>query len=162
MGKRTSQIKRRRMIAQLVRSQHIKNQEELRNALRARDIEVSQATLSRDIQNLGISRRSTQEGYRYHLSGGTPEPVHSSSSAEQRSIKSLATLEAIGVACNENSVIVYTLTGRASGVGVYLDSLKLTDMLASIAGDDTLLVIPRTISRTKALRDQIATIFQLD
>ena len=57
-------------------------------------------------------------------------------------------------------MIVYTLTGRASGVGVYLDSLKLSDMLASIAGDDTLLVIPRTISRTKELRDQIATIFQ--
>ena len=39
------------MIAQLVRGQHIKNQEELRNELRAREIEVSQATLSRDIQN---------------------------------------------------------------------------------------------------------------
>jgi len=162
MSKRNSQIRRRRLIAQLVRGQHIKNQEELREALTQRGIEVSQATLSRDIQNLGVSRRSTEDGYRYHLAGAGPEPSAAPPSGEQRAIKRLATLEAIGVSCNENTVIVYTLTGRASGVGVYLDSLKLPDMLASIAGDDTLLVIPRTIARTEQLREQIAAIFQLD
>ena len=68
-------------------------------------IEVSQATLSRDIQSLGISRRSTEDGYRYHLAGAGPEPSITPPSGEQRAIKRLATLEAIGVSCNENAVI---------------------------------------------------------
>ena len=54
-------------------------------------------------------------------------------------------MEVDGVESNENTVVVRPLVGRAQGVGVYLDGLGLPDLLATVAGDDTILALPKSV-----------------
>ena len=58
-------------------------------------------------------------------------------------------------------MLVRTLTGRAQGVGVFLDRLGLEDVLGTIAGDDTILVLPRSVKRTAVLRRTLERRFDL-
>ncbi|MBL6974711.1 MAG: hypothetical protein ISR64_03175 [Deltaproteobacteria bacterium] len=58
-------------------------------------------------------------------------------------------------------MVVRPLVGRAQGVGVYLDGLGLPDLLATVAGDDTILALPRSVKKTKTLKKQLKELFGL-
>jgi transcriptional regulator of arginine metabolism len=64
----------------------------------------------------------------------------------------LAEREVLQVEANEHMIVLRTLAGRAQGVGVYIDSLRHAEVLGTLAGDDTVLVLPRSVRRTPKLR----------
>jgi transcriptional regulator of arginine metabolism len=76
--------------------------------------------------------------------------------SEARRLQSVAALEVTGIESNESCVVVRTLTGRAQGVAVWLDQLGLRELLATIAGDDTILALPRSARRTERLKRELA------
>jgi len=136
MNKRQRQI----AIQEIITVHAIASQEELAEHLRKRGIEVTQATLSRDLAEMNVMRIRSGDIFRYAMR--TDE-------AEQ-SIKSLVWKEMLGADANETVIVIRTLPGRASGVAMFIDSLRHPTVLGTIAGDDTVLVIPASIKKMQA------------
>ena len=125
--------------------------------MKRRGFRVTQATLSRDLKEMRILRVPTEAGYRYAEAGSTAaEPP--TDDAEARHLASVAAAEITGLDSNESCVVVRTLTGRAQGAAVWLDGLALPDVLATLAGDDTILVLPRSARKTARLRAALHSI----
>jgi transcriptional regulator of arginine metabolism len=162
MPDRSERGRRHRAIRDIVRSTAVSSQDDLVDALAERDVHVTQSTLSRDLRELRITRIPTDAGYRYvdaeTATGATPELVP----ADRERLRSLAPLEVVSIESNETAIVIRTLIGRAQGVAVFLDRAGLDDVLGTIAGDDTILVLPRSIHRTEALRTALTTLFDLD
>lgn len=120
--KPTKKQSRQDMILRLIKEHQIKTQEDLSKALEEFKFEVTQSSLSRDISELGLVK---QHGYYAipprHAHGVTPL-VTSIDSAGQ------------------NLIIVKTLVGMAAPVGINIDSVKIPEVVGSVAGDDTVFV----------------------
>lgn len=124
-------------IQEIINAFAIGSQEELVEYLHERGIEATQATLSRDLAEMNVMRVRTGDKLQYALH--TDE-------AEQ-SIKTLVWKEMLSAVSNETVVIIRTLPGRASGVAMFIDSLMHPSVLATIAGDDTVLVLPASTKK---------------
>lgn len=136
---------RQNRIKEILKDNIISNQEELVELLNVEGIEITQATLSRDFQELGVVRTSAAEGSRYTLN------VEEAGNQ----IKKLISFEILSVESNEMLIIVRTLAGRAQGVAHYIDKLNSKLILGTIAGDDTILLVP---SSAKIIPDIIQLI----
>lgn len=125
-------------IKEIIGKKTVASQDELRQELKKKGVEVTQATLSRDLRELGVGRVATGEGSHYVL-----QPA-----AEVKILSPLVGAQVLGMAANESLIVVRTLPGSASVIGEYIDSLGHADIIGTIAGDNTLLVIPRSNTRT--------------
>lgn len=128
-------------IKEIIGTKPIANQDELRVELSRRGFRVTQATLSRDLRELGIGRVASGNGSRYIL-----QPL-----AEAAILRPLVGVEVLSINANEGVIVVRTLPGCANSVGEFIDSLKHSDIIGTIAGDNTLLVIPQSQKRTRRL-----------
>jgi transcriptional regulator of arginine metabolism len=160
MSDSPEKFRRHRAIRRLLHDEPVATQQELARHLRQAGFPTTQATLSRDLKELRIHRVSDGANYRWQEAGADGPEAHVAD-AETRRLQSVAALEVTGIDANEHCVIVRTLTGRAQGVAVWLDGLGLDDLLATIAGDDTILVVPRSIQRTARLKTELAGAFGL-
>ena len=151
-------VRRQSELITVLREEVIHNQEDLRRALRRRGFRVTQATLSRDLKELRVPCVPTASGYRYALPEMDAMPVP----AAPARMQNVAAVEVTGIDANEMAIIIRTLNGRAQGVAVWLDGQQLNDMLATIAGDDTILVLPRSVKSTARLKQDLAALLQLD
>ncbi len=136
---------RQRKIRELVESREVSGQLELLGLLEQAGIRVAQATLSRDFGELGIVRNRSANGYRLEMHEAASDDI----------IRELVGMEVLSMASNETSIIIRTLPGRAHGVGSFLDRLKNPEILGTIAGDDTVLVIPASITKISAVKTYI-------
>ncbi len=125
-------------IKEIIAAGPIASQEELRRHLVRRGCRVTQATLSRDLKMLGVSWVAGTGGGRYSLQ----------SAGDVRALRPLVGAEVVGVQANECMIVIHTLPGAASTVGEYIDVMGNTDILGTVAGDNTVLVIPKTRKRT--------------
>jgi transcriptional regulator of arginine metabolism len=124
-------------IKHIITHQAIASQDELCQALRKAGFDVTQATLSRDMKELGIARVNTTDGVRYVL--------HVES--EERRLTSLIGYEIESIDANENIVVIKTLPGRAQGVAEIVDNMHHPAILGTIAGDNTIFVSPSAVGR---------------
>lgn len=131
--------RRHAAIKALIASKDIANQNELAKELKKKGIVVTQATLSRDLAELGIIRMPTENGYRYELRTNDVEPV----------LRGFTSEEVISIDANEHLIVIRTFPGRAQGVAFLLDSKKDPELLGTLAGDDTIIVVPRSVKRVK-------------
>ena len=138
-------------IRELITSRPIRHQEDLRVELRKKGFTVTQATLSRDLQEIGVGRTSgtNENGGRYVL-----QPA-----SEVRLLEPVVGPQIVSIAANESLIVIRTLPGCASVVGEYIDALGDPDVIGTLAGDNTLLVIPSSVRRIRkliaALREQL-------
>jgi transcriptional regulator of arginine metabolism len=137
---------RHAVILELVREQRIPSQEVLRERLAQRGIEVAQATLSRDIRELGLVKVPDEDGGSvYTLPAGVTDPMPTLA----RLLPSLY-LGADGVG---NLLVVKTLVGGAQPIAVGIDWEEWPEVVGTIAGDDTVLLILRDAGhRTTVVR----------
>ncbi len=126
-------------IKEIISSGPVSSQDELRLELRKRGFKVTQATLSRDLKELGVGRVASGNGARYMLQ----------LAAELQILRPLVGAEVLSISANESVIVVHTLPGCANAVGEFLDSLKNPDVIGTIAGDNTLLVLPASQRKTK-------------
>lgn len=132
----SSKLVRQNKIKRILSSRIISNQEQILIILKNEGVNITQATLSRDFADLGVIRTFTPLGVQYVLS----------SNDYGKEIAKLIGLEILNVAHNDNLVVVRTLAGRAQGVAHYIDRLNKEEILGTIGGDDTVLIIPNKIS----------------
>lgn len=127
--------RRQAKILEIIKHNIVETQEELAEALGRHGIPVTQATVSRDIKELQLNKVPTGDGrYRY----GLPEETPSVSWDKRRRIFQESVL---GVEYSENIIIVKSLPGTAPGVASAIDHLGWHEMIGSVAGDDTVMVI---------------------
>ena len=138
-------------IVALVKAAAIGSQEGLRRSLERRGHFVTQATLSRDLRELRIVRVPGEGGYHYAFASEASES-RGTTAAGKTQLRAVAALEVTAIEANEMAVIVRTLNGRAQGVAAYIDGLDSPRILGTLAGDDTILVLPRSIKHTARIR----------
>jgi transcriptional regulator of arginine metabolism len=151
-------MKTRRLTAirQLVEHEPIHSQEALRKRLRTMGFDVTQATLSRDIKELGLVKRSSDGAYQ--IAGGNGQATNSPAAAAVALSRALAEfLLTVDVA--QQLVVLKTGPGQAQLLALAVDRAQLPDVIGTIAGDDTVLVIcrdARCAAATRATLDQIS------
>jgi transcriptional regulator of arginine metabolism len=123
---------RQALIKEIIATREVASQEDLCSLLEKNGFETTQATLSRDLHELGIVRIPAESGFKYvfHLEDS------------ESALKQLIGMEIINILHNESTVIVRTMPGRAAGVAIYLDRLKNSHILGTVAGDDSIIVLP--------------------
>jgi transcriptional regulator of arginine metabolism len=136
-----NKVNRQIAIKQIVSEQAIGSQEELCTALHNSGFEITQASLSRDLRELGIVRINTPGGLRYVLN-----PLN-----EERRLQSFIGYEVEQISANESLVVIKTLPGRAQGVAEIIDSLHNELILGTIAGDNTIFVTPTSVGKMDEL-----------
>ena len=139
----SAKLKRQSKIKRILTDRIISNQDQILRMLKSEGINVTQATLSRDFADLGVIRVFTELGVQYLLS----------SVDYGKEITKLVGLEILNVSHNETSIVIRTLAGRAQGVAHYIDRLNKEEVLGTIAGDDTVLVIPDSSKNIKKIID---------
>ena len=130
--------KRQALIREIVESQSIQTQEELADALRVHGMLVTQATVSRDIKEMHLLKVLAEDGsYRY----ATMEK--GDTGMNDRLIRMLAD-SVVDMNSANNLIVIHTLPGSAHVAGEAVDSLKWPEVIGTIAGDNTILVIVRS------------------
>ena len=130
--------KRQALIREIVERQNVQTQEELAEALRAHGMVVTQATVSRDIKEMHLLKVLAEDGgYRYATSD------RESQSTSDRLIRMLSD-SVLDMSSANNLIVIHTLPGSAHIAAEAIDSLKWLEVLGTIAGDNTILVIVRS------------------
>lgn len=146
-----SRRRREKALLSLVASRDLRTQAELVEALEEEGFEASQSTVSRDVKRLGLVKvPAAGGGYRY----GRPEDGSSAGAAEARlraAVAEYVTDTAVGSAL----LALKTPPGGADAVAVALDRAELEEVAATLAGDDTVLVLVREGADREALRRRI-------
>jgi transcriptional regulator of arginine metabolism len=132
----SSKLVRQNKIKRILSDRIISNQDQILKILKNEGVNITQATLSRDFADLGVIRTFTPLGVQYVIS----------STDYGKEIAKLVGLEILNIANNENMIVLRTLAGRAQGVAHYIDRMNKEEILGTIGGDDTVLVIPNKIS----------------
>jgi transcriptional regulator of arginine metabolism len=138
-------VERHSAIRELVTSSPIQNQDELRRKLRRRGFAVTQATLSRDLHELHLFKSPSG----YSLSNGNGNGSAGAADDDDRPPSVAEVLETFGMRSRQamNQVVIATVMGGAQPVAAALDYEEWPEVLGTIAGDDTVLVICPDIRR---------------
>lgn len=140
-------------ILDIIEKQEIETQEELASALNARGIRVTQATVSRDIKELRLLKVLTPSGKYKYATGDQAD-----NNLTDRFIRMLAE-SLLSVSSANNLIVVKTLSGSANVAAEALDSMHWPEVLGSLAGDNTVLLIIRsneeTITVTSRIREMM-------
>ena len=124
-------------ILRIISEQEIETQDDLIAKLKENGFDVTQATVSRDIKQLGLVKTTDGEGkYRY----SAPHPSSSGSDSKFKNILSEAIISSESA---ENMVVVKTYSGMANAAAAAIDALASDRILGSIAGDDTILIVTK-------------------
>ena len=145
---------RHEKIIEIVERYDVETQDELIEHLRRTGYDVTQATVSRDIRELKLTKVMSDKGsYRYQL------PKSNESLGNFKFNHALA--ESItSVDCAMHTVVVKTFPGMAQAVAVGIDSLKLPVILGCVAGDDTIVIIARNPEAAADLNGRIKEIIR--
>ena len=138
-------------IVELIRQKAIRSQTELAEVLAADGVQVTQATLSRDLEEL----RAVKVGGAYLIPEDGTRPLRETEDAPARLLRLLREL-LTGVDASGNIAVLRTPPGAAQFLASALDRSGLTDVVGTIAGDDTILVVARDVTGGKALADKLA------
>jgi transcriptional regulator of arginine metabolism len=138
-------------IVELIRDKAIRSQTELAELLAAGGVQVTQATLSRDLEELGAVKVSGA----YLIPADGTRPLREAENAPARLLRLLREL-LTGVDASGNIAVLRTPPGAAQFLASALDRSGLTDVVGTIAGDDTILVVARDVTGGKALADKLA------
>lgn len=138
MMEKTMKQKRQAMILSIIEQCDIETQDELLARLSQAGFAATQATISRDIRELGLTKTAAPTGRQKYTLGKTS--VHESM-ASYRKVLGAGVLSMVPA---ENIIVVKTVPGMAMAVAAALDNVEITGLLGSIAGDDTIFLAVRS------------------
>ena len=135
---------RQAAIVDLVRREQIASQETLRQRLVERGFDVTQATLSRDIKEIGLVKRAAGG---YQAPGLDPRPAATAEATLRRTAREfLRSYEVV-----QNLIVLRTDPGRAQNLAVDIDRAGLPEIAGTIGGDDTILIVTRDPAQARAV-----------
>jgi len=133
-------------ILEIINARVVSSQEDLRKMLLQRGWDVTQATLSRDLRELRLARVPTPEGARYAITDGSIEE----SRAALDTLLPQLFLRIEGVS---EMLVLRTVPGGAQPIAAALDGEAWSDILGTVGGDDTILIICRSVAaRERVMR----------
>jgi transcriptional regulator of arginine metabolism len=138
-------IQRHAAILKVVRDRRIESQDDLREALAAEGFSVTQATLSRDIRELGLAKLSDPQGGAFY--------THPHRAAVRPDLAQILPTLLVSVDGVGPFLVLKTASGSAGAVTEALDQAGWGEVMGTIAGDDTVLVI----TRSQRLREAVAS-----
>jgi transcriptional regulator of arginine metabolism len=143
-----NKVQRHIKIRELITNNDIETQDELVDSLKNLGFNVTQATVSRDIKELHLVKVPTHDGrYKYSLP------------ADQRfnpleKLRRLIMDAFVSMDTASHFIVLKTLPGNANAVGTLIDHLDWTEILGTVCGDDTCLIICRTENDTVQIKNQ--------
>ncbi|HTW19009.1 MAG TPA: arginine repressor [Mycobacteriales bacterium] len=140
-----SKAARQARIAELITTGAVHSQSQLAELLAADQVEVTQATLSRDLEEMGaVKVRRPGIGTVYAVGDEAPGPVlRAFADASEGRVSRLATELVVSVESSANLVVVRTPPGGAHLLASAIDRAGLDDVIGTVAGDDTVLLVTR-------------------
>jgi transcriptional regulator of arginine metabolism len=142
--------KRHLKIVNIIKNNDISTQEELVERLRQEGIDITQATVSRDIKKLGLIKVPDGfGGYKYSL------PNERKQADIYNWLKRMFQDFVVDMNYSENLIVLKTLPGTAMGLGSAIDNIEWEEVIGSVAGDDTLLLVIKPVERTEALYQKL-------
>ena len=145
-------ISRQKKIISLISNNEVETQEELADLLCREGFVVTQATVSRDIRELKLTKISTENGKQKYVILESPK-----SDMEEKYKRVLAD-GFISVDIAMNIIVIKTISGMAMAVAAAIDGLKFEGILGSIAGDDTVMCVVKTPQQAGEIMEKIAKI----
>lgn len=146
--------KRQSKILELIRNHNIETQEELQAYLVREGYEVTQATVSRDIRDMKLTKISTDDGKQKY--------VVLSDKTENLSEKYVRVLKDgfVSMDMAQNILVIKTVSGMAGAVCASIDAMNLHEIVGSIAGDDTIMCAIRTTEDTISIMKKLRRIIE--
>ena len=154
MDSLSNKTERHELLKEIIRAERIETQADLVNSLRGRGADCTQATVSRDIKELRLTKILTEDGkYYYAEPGGSEQPV----------VDKL--LEAfsngyIGADYSGNIVVLKTVVGMAPACALAVDAVQWQEVVGTLAGDDTIMIVTKSASASKKLIRKIETLLK--
>ena len=143
------------LIVELTKSNKIRSQEELSKLLREHGHNVTQATLSRDLKHLKITKIATYNGEYKYVSA--IDAAGETNATLQTNNRGFIALEFSG-----NLAVIHTRNGYASSLAYEIDQSGAPEIVGSLSGADTILVVRREGYTNEALRNALAKIISID
>jgi transcriptional regulator of arginine metabolism len=143
--------RRQALIQELVEREPITSQEQLRLRLKEQGVDATQATLSRDIRELGLVKRAADGAYRT-VPTQAPRRAPGAGDGLARAIAEyLRNQEVVG-----HMIVLRTDPGQAQTLAVAIDRAEIPEIVGTLAGDDTILVICREPAGARLVADRLA------
>ncbi|MBR2971857.1 MAG: arginine repressor [Clostridia bacterium] len=144
---------RQNKILELIEEYEISTQEALIQRLAEHGFDSTQTTISRDIRQLRLIKGPTGRGtYKYvapEVRRGNDAPGHNSALTDA----------VIKIESAQNIVVVKTMSGMANAIAVCIDSLQIKDIVGSVAGDDTILIVLKTTEKAETVEEELKGVF---
>lgn len=140
--------KRHEAILEIIREQDIETQTALAQALRSRGYKVTQATVSRDIKEMGLVKAPGGSGRQRYV---MTDPVGEEQNRYLRVLRD--SCQSVDQA--QNILVIHTGSGMAMAAAAALDQLEIPGIMGSIAGDDTIMAAVRTVEETTVLLEKM-------
>ena len=137
--------RRQAVILELVDRETLHSQDQLRRRLHQRGLDATQATISRDIKELGLVKRAGDGAYQ-RPGVDTTNPQTARTALERAAAEFLRRAERV-----RQLVVIRTGVGQAQPLAIAIDRAQLSEAVGTIAGDDTILVVARDARRAAAL-----------
>lgn len=141
-------------ILRIISQQEVETQEQLASLLNAEGFEVTQATVSRDIRALKLSKIATGNGHQKYIKF-VNDDKHLSGKYVNVFKEGFVSVDTA-----QNILVVKTVSGMAMAVAAAIDSMEFPEIVGSIAGDDTIMMAIRTVEETNSLKDQIMLLLE--
>ena len=147
--------RRHKKIREIIESQKIETQFQLTDELKKYGFDVTQATISRGIKELGLVKVATGENsFCYSFSSGMV--LGNNFDRAKRMFRD----NVLKITSSENLIIVRTLSATAQGVAACFDGLGWKDVLGSVAGDDTILIVVKEKELAPGIVEQLQALVQ--
>ena len=143
---------RQEAILRVISQYEVETQQELAQRLKEEGFEVTQATVSRDIRDMKLSKMPTGEGHQKYVRFHNDE--------KHLSGKYVNVLKEgfVSIDMAQNILVVKTVSGMAMAVAAAVDAMKWNEIVGSIAGDDTIMCAIRSVDDTVKVMDKISKI----
>lgn len=141
--------KRQRKIIELISDYDIETQEELANFLIENGFAVTQATVSRDIRELNLTKIPLKDGkQKYSVPGSTTKVLNSK---YMRVLNDgILSIETAG-----NILVIKTVSGMAMAVGAAVDAINIKEIVGCIAGDDTIMCVVKDADDSENVKEYL-------
>ncbi|HHZ17280.1 MAG TPA: arginine repressor [Clostridia bacterium] len=146
---------RQRKIKEIVKNQNISTQEELAEALKKEGFHVTQATISRDIKELQLTKIAKKDHTYVYGLPVEPERVHN----EER-IRMMMRELVTEINYSENLLIIKTHPGNAHGIASLIDGFKWPGVIGTLAGDDTIFCAIKPRSKLKVILGMLKSLME--
>ena len=141
--------KRQAKILEIIRTRNVGTQEELCALLNQEGYPVTQATVSRDIRQLRLTKVSAGSGRQKYVS-----LAEAGSGMNEKCLRVFAE-GVVSIDTAQNILVIHTVSGMAMAVAAALDAMDCREIVGSIAGDDTILCAVRTAQETEELMERL-------